>query len=304
MRDIKGVFEKFSRANFFSRVDNSHILEIHLGLDEHGRKAIELRSNFTPRKVTGTASIEVNQYKKPEYNTIRFSLCDEDSSALFYMFCEDLVEQTKDIKDRSEGYTAFVNRFFQWKKMFVPAKGKLLSEAEIMGLIGEVLYLRGTLAEKIGLYPALKSWSGQELTHKDFSYGDTWTEVKTTTSSGRTVRISSLEQLSSEHNGELAVYSLEKMSTNYHGITLNRLIVETRNMFSTADERDQFMTKVALQGYEFRNLYDDYVFEVKGYKRYLVNSEFPKLTVNDVNPAIKRASYELSLSDIASFEIT
>ena len=36
MIDIKSLFEKFSNANFFSRVDNIHILELHIGLDEKG----------------------------------------------------------------------------------------------------------------------------------------------------------------------------------------------------------------------------------------------------------------------------
>ena len=143
MIDIKSLFEKFSNANFFSRVDNIHILELHVGLDEKGRKAIEFRGKFTPRKVSGTSAIKVNQYTKPDYTTIRFSLCDEEVSGLLYKFCEDLVEQTRDVKDRSAGYTAIVNRYFQWKKMFASSKGNLLTEPEIMGLIGEILYLKG-----------------------------------------------------------------------------------------------------------------------------------------------------------------
>ncbi len=229
MIDVKQLFERFNNANYFSRADNTHILELHVGLDDKGRKAIELRANFTPRKVTGTAAIEVNQYKKPEYNTIRFSLSDEDISGLFYKFCEDLIEQTRDLKDKSEGYTAIVNRFFQWKKLFVASKGDLLTEPEIMGLIGEILFLRDRLIPKLGTYEALKSWSGQELTHKDFSYDSSWAEIKTIKSGGLTVKISSLEQLESDHDGILCVYSLEKMSTAYKGVTLNKLIIETRN---------------------------------------------------------------------------
>lgn len=92
MIDIKTLFEKFNNANYFSRVDNTHILELHVGLDDKGRKAIELRGKFTPRKVSGSMAIEINQYSKPAYNTIRFSLCNEEISGLFYKFCEDLVE--------------------------------------------------------------------------------------------------------------------------------------------------------------------------------------------------------------------
>lgn len=303
MIDIKALFDKFSNANYFSRVDNVHILELHVGLDDKGRKAIEFRGCFTPRKVTGTASIEVNQYTKSSYNTIRFSLCDEEMSALFYKFCEDLVEQTRDIKELSEGYTAIVNRYFQWKKMFVSSSGNLLTEPEIMGLIGEILYLKGTLANRIGLYNALKSWSGQELTHKDFSFDDTWVEVKTIKSGGQTVKIASLEQLDSEHEGELAVYSLEKMSMAYNGITLNKLIIQVRDMFSVGDERDRFLANVALRGYEYRNVYDEYVYEVSGYWRYRVTDGFPRLTADDVSPAIKKVSYEISLTDLNDYRI-
>lgn len=304
MIDIKSLFEKFRNANFFSRVDNTHILELHVGLDEKGRKAIELRGNFTPRKVTGTSAIEVNQYKKPQYNTIRFSLCDEEISGLFYKFCEDLVEQTRETKERTEGYTAIVNRYLQWKKMFVSSKGNLLTEPEIMGLIGEILYLKGPLADQIGLYNALKSWSGQELTHKDFSFDETWVEVKTVRSGGLTVKISSLEQLDSESDGELAVYSLEKMSMAYNGITLNKLIIKVRDMFAPGEERDQFMASVALQGYEYHDIYDEYVYEISAFRRYRVSKGFPRITVKDVPPAIKKASYEVSLTDLAAFEIT
>ena len=94
MMDIKSQFDIFSRPEYFSRVDNSHILDLHIGLDDKGRKSIELRSVFRPVKVAGTSAIDVSQYTKPQYNTIRFSLKDDDISGLFYKFCEDILEQT------------------------------------------------------------------------------------------------------------------------------------------------------------------------------------------------------------------
>ena len=301
--DIRDCFAKFVNANYFSRVDNLHPLELHIGLDEKGRKAIELRAVFNPRKVSGTSAIEVNQYRKPEYNTIRFSLIDEEVSGLFYKFCEDLIEQTRDIVENSEGYFAIIRRFFQWKKMFVASKNAFLTEPAIMGLIGEILYMCGPLAERIGISEALKSWSGQELTHKDFSFGNTWTEVKAVSRGAQFVKISSLEQLDSEYDGELAVYSMEKMSMAYDGITLNKLVLETRNRFPLSDEQDEFMAKVALQGYEYNDYYDDYVYEISSFQQYKVDSTFPKLTVSDVPPAVRKVSYELSLMDIKAFGI-
>lgn len=301
--NIKEIFSKFEKANYFSRVDNVHVLELHIGLDEKGRKAIELRAPFTPRKVTGTSAIEVNQYKRQEYNTIRFSLCDEEISGLFYKFCDDLIEQTREVKDKSEGYTAIIGRFFQWKKMFVSSKNNVLTEPEIMGLIGEILLLRGHIASRIGLTDSLKSWSGQELTHKDFSFNETWIEAKAISRGAQFVKISSLEQLDSDNEGELAIHSLEKMSTAYNGITLNKLVLETRDLFQSGEERDEFMAKVALQGYEYNNYYDDFVYEISNFKRFKVNSKFPKLTHRDLPAAIRKASYDISLVEIGEFEI-
>lgn len=299
--DIKSQFSAFSRPEYFSRIDDEHILDIHIGLDEKGRKSIELRSMFKPVKVTGTSAIDVTQYTKPEYNTIRFSLKDDDMSGLFYKFCEDIIEQTKDLKNEKDGYKAITTRFFQWKKMFVLSKNTFLTEPEIMGMIGEILFLRGPLADEIGLSEALKSWSGQELTHKDFSCSDNWYEVKTISRGNTTVRISSLEQLDSDKNGELIVYSLEKMSPAYNGISLNKLILETRQMFLSADDADTFLAKVAMQGYEYNNYYDEFVFEASGLMRYKVTEQFPKLTHANVPKEITKANYDLALAEIMSF---
>lgn len=301
--NISEMFEKFFRPAYYSRIDNTHILNLFIGLDEHGRKSIELRSHFIPIRVSGTSAIDVTQYKKPEYNTIRFSLKDDEVSGLFYKFCEDITEQTRGLANEKDGYKAITNRFFQWKKMFVASRNAVLTEPAIMGLIGELLFLKDDLSVRIGLSAALRSWSGQELTRKDFSIDDSWFEIKTISRGNPCVRISSLEQLSSDHEGELVVYALEKMSAEYNGITLNKLVLEILKMFSSQEDKDLFMTKVSIQGYEYNNYYDDFVFELSSKTRYMVNKDFPKLTSADVPRAITKVSYDILLTEIMPYII-
>lgn len=303
MNRIVEQFESFKRLGYFSRVDATHILELHIGLDEKGRKAIELRAAFTPVKVTGTSAIEVNQYRKDEYNTIRFSLKDDEVSGLFYKFCDDIIEQTRALKDSCDGYRAVTTRFFQWKKMFVLSRSTFLTEPEIMGLIGEILFLKNVLSKEIGLSEALRSWSGQELTHKDFSCKDRWYEVKTISRGNPNVHISSLEQLDSEKEGELIVYSMEKMSAAYNGVSLNKLVLEMCQIFLSREESEDFLAKVALQGYEYNNYYDDFVFEISNVLRYAVGEKFPKLIATNVPKAIAKANYDISLLEIQPFII-
>lgn len=300
---IKERFKEFTKPNYYSRADSEHILDLYIGLDSKSRKCIELREKFTPRKIKSSSAIEVSQYSRPEYNTLQFSLVEDTLSGLFYKFCEDLIEQTRSVQEKSEGYLAVVNRFHLWRKMFTPGKKTVLSEMSIMGLIGEILFMQGPLADRIGLSQALKSWSGQELTHKDFSYGDTWSEVKTISKSSTAVKISSLEQLDSDKDGELVVYSLEKMSEKYDGITLNKLIMQTMNLFPDISERDSFLTKVAVQGYEYNDYYDYYVYALDQIRKYSVTQEFPKLTKDIVCSAIIKAEYQISLNEIKDYEI-
>lgn len=301
--NISEMFEKFFRPAYYSRIDNTHILNLFIGLDEHGRKSIELRSHFIPIRVSGTSAIDVTQYKKPEYNTIRFSLKDDEVSGLFYKFCEDITEQTRGLANEKDGYKAITNRFFQWKKMFVASRNAVLTEPAIMGLIGELLFLKDDLSVRIGLSAALRSWSGQEVTRKDFSIDDSWFEIKTISRGNPCVRISSLEQLSSDHEGELVVYALEKMSAEYNGITLNKLVLDILKMFSSQEDKDLFMTKVSIQGYEYNNYYDDFVFELSSKTRYVVNKDFPKLTSADVPRAITKVSYDILLTEIMPYII-
>ncbi|MCR5837690.1 MAG: PD-(D/E)XK motif protein [Lachnospiraceae bacterium] len=296
-------FDEFTQPNKFSRVDSEHILELYIGLDEKGRKAIELRDKFSYKKVLSSGAIEVNQYKKAEYNTIRFSLTNNDISGLFYKFCDDLIDQTSMLKEKTDGYQTIVNRYYQWKKLFTSGKNTLLTEPEIMGLIGEILFLKNYLSQKVGLSEALSSWSGQELTHKDFSLQERWYEVKTISAGKADVKISSLEQLDAENDGELVVFSLEKMSEAYDGIRLNDLVLNTANLFTIQSEKELFLSKVAIQGYMYNNHYDSYVYEVNAMNRYLVSDGFPVLTRDKVPNEIIKASYSIDLALIKKYLI-
>ena len=140
--DIRAQFEKFVRPEYYSRIDNTHILDLFIVLDEHGRKSMELRSHFVPIRVSSTSAIDVTQYKKPEYNTIRFSLKDDEISGLFYKFCEDITEQSRTLAHEKDGYKAITNRFFQWQKMFVATCNAGLTAPPTTGRLGYPLFLR------------------------------------------------------------------------------------------------------------------------------------------------------------------
>lgn len=303
MESIRKRFEEFNQPGYASRATANHILDLYIGTDEMSRQMIEFRGFFKPRKISSTASIAVEHFTRPAYITLRFTLLDEEISGLFYVFCEDLIEQTRNLPDATMGYKAITNRFFQWKQMFTGSKKKKLTEFEIMGLIGELLFLKDWLFPRIGIQEALQSWSGQELTHKDFSVGDSWYEIKAISRGNQTVRISSLEQLESLTDGELVVVPLEKMSEEYNGITLNKLYVAICNMITDDDVRDSFIKKITFQGYEYSNFYDSFVYVADTARRYKVTEGFPRLVRSHVPKSIANCVYDILLRDLEPFAI-
>jgi hypothetical protein len=304
MEKIKKRFLEIEGKNIFTRINPSYFIDLYLGRDDQGRYAIKYRGNFLPEnRIKPVAGIAVNQYKNKDFNTLQFSLMHNDSKELFFTFCEDIIDTTKSIADNRNAYKMILDRYYSWKKMFSTTK-KLLSESEIMGLIGELLFLRDYLFEKYGKGLALNSWSGQEMTHKDFSYNDIWYEVKVIHSGKDSVKISSLEQLQSINEGELIVFTLEKMSTSYEGIKINTLALDILNSLDLDVRKDHFLSSIMSQGFIFDESYDEFVFEIVSMSRYLVNSDFPKLTRNDVNDAIIKAQYDLSLAILNKYLIS
>ena len=179
-----------------------------------------------------------------------------------------------------------------------------MTEAEIMGLIGELLFLKDNMIPERGIDVALESWMGPEKTHKDFSDQQDWFEVKTINFGKESVRISSIEQLDSDIDGTLVVYELEKMSPSFEGIRLNQLVNSIIALLVNTHQRETFMAKLQLFGFEFSNDNDNLVFALKNQYMYKVdNGNFPRIHRSLLPEAISRVQYELLLSEIEPFKL-
>jgi len=99
------------------------------------------------------------------------------------------------------------------------------------------------------------------------------------------------------------VFVLEKMSSGYDGIKINSLALEILNSLEFDISKDIFLSSLMSQGFNFEESYNELVYELVSMSRYLVNSYFPKLTRNDVNEAVVKAQYDLSLAIINNFII-
>lgn len=293
-------FQNLEKPHFFIRVDDVHPLDLMIGINAKGQKTIQFSGTFGIKRIKGTSSLEVTQFSTGSISKIRFSLTEDTAKDLFYKFCDDLVESSRDVGDSNGGYIFLVNRFLKWKKMFV-VKNQLLTEQQIMGLIGELLFLHEKAIPKFGISKAIAGWSGAEKTHKDFSYDEGWFEIKTILTSASSIKISSIEQLESSINGFLVVHVIEKMSDAFEGITLNKLVLCIRSLITNIDDFDLFYSKLDNYGYLYTDEYDVFSYEYKKTQYYVVDENFPRIDRSKIDQRIIKVSYDISLNGIEEY---
>ncbi len=292
-------------AGSYHYYDASHPLKFFAGLDEQGRKTLVLINPEKPDKIKKTSAIEVEMTQGQDRNyRLSFHLNDNSMEGIFFKFCDDLVETTRPLTEENEsiGMSLVCKRYNLWKKLFYKLNQKTLSENQQMGLIAELLFLKDDLFKKYEHRDAIAAWAGCDKTHKDFSIGDDWYEIKSSKASELTVKISSLEQLDADAPGALVCYEFEKMSEEYNGITLNTVVNE---VFSILGEEDEsfFLDKLKASGYEVSDEYDKCCFRNVSKYYYNVDDKFPRVTKKNLPASVVKVQYEILKRDLSDFLI-
>ena len=179
----------------------------------------------------------------------------------------------------------------------------IMSNSMQKGLLGELMYLK-ELISILGDVKAVHSWSGPDDADQDFVYDNIWAEIKAISASAETVSISSLEQLDSDTSGTLRVYFLEATTPdNNHGFTLFQVISEVRARISSNPEANElFENKLFMYSYKDNPLYDIQKYYLHSVNDYDVRDNFPRITKDNINPAIVQAQYSISLAAIDDFK--
>lgn len=294
--------EDFPSRHFIRFGDNRH-LSLYIGRDDDARYSFDFRGKYKPVRISSSDVIAVEQYKDGDLLTLRFSLENNELLEYFCTFCQDLLDSVKVTSEDETAYHTLRSRYYSWRQLFRPDNARL-TEAEIMGLIGELLFLKDYMIPERGIDVALESWMGPEKTHKDFSDEKDWFEVKTISFGKESVRISSIEQLDSDIDGTLVVYELEKMSPSFEGIRLNQLVNSIIALLVNTSQKETFMAKLQLFGFDFSNENDNLVFALRNERIYKVDSvNFPRVHRALLPDAISRVQYELLLTEIEPFKL-
>ena len=304
MEDIKSMFENSKGKDNFQRVGIPHPLSLYIGMDDENRYALFCITETMPKPIESTKLIHVFVGKRKDSNFgITFSLLERKSKELFIHFCEYIIETSRSVKKPVQAADFICGRYIQWQKAFMREGDGKLSSSEVKGLIGELCFLKMRMIPTYGEEKALDSWSGIEMTDRDFTCEDTWYEVKSTVSGSSCVRISSVEQLDVDVEGHLVVVTLDKTSNaDSSRITLNNMYHILIETFSSLVLQEEFKSRMLRYGYYEDEKYNQYVFKLNGITEYKVGIQFPCIRKRNIPEATKNITYDLSLAAIEKFK--
>ncbi len=300
--NLRGQWENTLRIERgFTFVDTAP-LECHIGYDEKLRRTLLILSRHETKIPPSSKTVEINQRKRKDGRfNLSLSLISENETAVFVEMCRDLLSFSENAQDESEALKKFWQRYKHWQNLFAAAQNNLLSDEKQRGLIGELLFLREQISNGRPLKESVAGWLGSLKEHQDFSYPEGWFEIKTVSEQAEKVRIPSLEQLSLETIGELVVYRLAKTSGaveafNLENFTLNSLVKNLSELLIKNPAAAQRFEVLLFQtGYVEREEYGEQSYRLAEAMKFTVDENFPRLTRNNLPPAIVEASYSLNL---------
>ena len=305
MENLYNTFKKFSGINVYQRVDSVHPLDLYVGIDDLSRWTLLLLCDTKPHNLASSKMIVIRVgHREDNRWSISFSLKDDTYAEMFVLFCGDIIDSSRSIKNKKNAARFISNRYNEWRTMLAHASNGLLSGDEAKGLLGEMYFLDSELMSHYGVEKAALSWMGPKGAHQDYLVDDTWFEVKTISSGRKEIRVSSIEQLDCVNNGKLVIVYADKTSlTNNKATNLNKLYLRLLSRFSDDDAKTEFCNMLLRYGYYPRPEYEteDYTYEIKGTRYYAVSDTFPCLRRSGIAHSVTKAEYFLSLPAIQEY---
>jgi Putative PD-(D/E)XK family member, (DUF4420) len=294
--------------------DSDHPLPFRIGRDSRSRYVFQLDveggPNFGPHvpKLTGIDCV-VEEHQGDQLRLL-LTLNQQSNLRNFRLICTGLMlaTETVDKSQQERGLLMVLDELHRWQEMLRLRRDKLLSRSEIIGLIGELLFLRDVLHPRIGMLSAIGCWNGPEGHEQDFVLGGTIFEVKTqVVTSDRRIRISSEDQLDPVQgriivcNQGIAPLPVGDLNAR----TLNGLVAEMRSLAAMAGARAGDHLDIALLrvGYETRDEYDEEPMLLVDRAFYDVIESFPRIERRDLRFGVEMVSYSIRVSDCQPFTV-
>lgn len=292
-------------------VDKNHPLKLYWGIDSKSRYSFAYDAPIAalPHKKSLPSLSGMEIYVAQQETRGKFVLILQNNSdwEIFHALCSDLVRATGSVKADTLASAIILRRLQRWQELLSKIRPQILTAEEIKGLMGELMFLKETLAHVFGYDDAITAWRGPENGPQDFAIDETAIEVKCQTGGSKpVVRVSSAEQLCPQlPTGYLVVYTLARLTAEDTGaVTLNTLVTDIRAALAGASvsSRERFEDLLYMAGFILREEYDDFRFSVVAVKCYQLTDGFPRILSSTLASGVESVSYSIRLANCSQFQ--
>lgn len=292
----------------FQLFDNTHPLRFYIGKSVETHRVLMLVLGTCPPKVKGMRAINIKSYSREDASwALVLTLQNPVLDPMFSLLCADLISfSNKNFITEDEALDSVLRRLSYWRLLLERESLNLLSESEIRGLYGELLFLE-RLFDKLGVNAALKSWVGPFDAPQDFQADECFWEIKTIRPSASNVLISSEFQLQvCKSPIYLVVIELiEALNLDViNSLSINSLVDNIRStLWANIEAFDLFEERLSHTGYSPRSEYDEFKYRVGETSTYEVVEGFPCITSEMLATGVGKVRYEIEISKCKKYLI-
>lgn len=295
------------------RASGSHPLDFFRGRNHAGQYIFSLTADDgcrelpDPPKLNG---IEVSLERRlSDGARLILTLEEQDHFDIFRALCGHLLDATADHPRGANGpgLHLVLRRLADWHNMLRRRREALLATEEIIGLVGELLFLRDQILPRTDAQGSVAAWRGAHRDEQDFAIGAWQIEVKTQLStSDHRLQISSETQLDTAGSRLLLCHqTIARAPAGGAAVSLNALIDELTREFTAAGPLILEQFEVALEACRYirREEYDEPRWLLIDRQLFEVLDDFPRLTTAMLPSGVYAVSYSILLNVCQRFTV-
>jgi len=306
MTDMKDDWEEIGTtpgSRIERRANPDHPLEFFRARSEKGNYMLVLKGRelLVSKKLPVLSGIEISiVHSDSDLDELLLELLESEQKSIFRALVADILLATSDMAfgENAAGAMRVITRVERWQDLLKRRRDEVLSRQAIIGLFGELHFLKDKVLPKMQPTEAAAAWRGPYGDEQDFVIGGWIIEIKTQLATAdQFLKISSEAQLDTS-SGKIAVchQSLSSApSEDSDAFTLNEIIKDIRNKLLNygASALDIFEAGLISAGYETKPEYDLESWKPVRATIYEVEDDFPRLIPSKIPVGIRNVTYRI-----------
>lgn len=281
------------------RVDAEHPLELYAEFDPPDRYGLVLFTQREPPEPRSLRTLHIDRGRRHDgLWWLRLSITGTAFQPIFGGLCRDIITTTGTGVADEVAPSVILSRVDRWRKLL---EGELhgMSNAELRGLIGELIVLELDVLPALRPIDAIIAWNGPFGAAQDFTLSTGQRiEVKAVHSDATSCQINGLDQLDAATDPlTLTIVRLDQTGTEAEGAVTATILIERlrERLIEDPAAANEFESRLAAAGWHNHPDHQAFAVLVVSVEHYVVDVDFPRLTRDLVPQGVLEAKYEIAL---------